>query len=826
MLEVPEKYRTMAKSDAREVSVKVMIGSVELTNDDIIELNIYRSLGENGFGIGGTVTARVRLLCVMTLPYTGTISMEVYVRFGFNNETASDYVQLGRFYGQVSNPTKKNTQIEIIGYDKLGSSGLSARCTFAAVENASLTFPCTAQEMLEYVCARKNIETEIVCNDYTIPEMPVKDKTKDTTDYERYYTYGEIISFIAAAHGANAAIDSSGKLVFLSAKQSEEQVKASDCIDFSLTTAERFTVKGILLHVQDTLSTGSTNIFINDDSKEAYDGEIYEGVVEASCCFGSIEIAEALWGQLGGFAYNSCEFTRRGCGWTELGDVISVTDDMRVDVYGKNVSRDIMVQTVEWSFSAANGFMEHIISKADSSEESAERLGSNNTINNSGGGVGEFTIADKTSEIFNCYSDVKNESGSVMAKKNYINPKTSYSHVAGKSNAIDRHLAEESQNSEYSSVLGGAYCYIDNSIGSAIVCGNGNRIRTEKNKYLSYAIIGAGVGNIIKDSSNASILNGDGNTIDGAIGSTILTGIKNIISAVLNGMYSVIVAGYGCTIKDAQGSTIVCGQFNGIVDASNVSIISGENNSIERAYNSAIVTGHSNSISDTNNQSNGILCGEYQHIQDYSSKSAIICGNDNSILNSNKSCVLSGSKNSIRNTLGSVIFGGKNNSIGEKNNLPDTYSTAVYGETNITNFCNNTIIFGTANTVDGVNDSLIVGKGHKIDPTVYAKSGRLFCGQYGTFETQELLGEPIPVFAVGGGTSSDDLKNVAYIDEQGNVYAKSFNIIGAEAAAASVASEEAAQPSDISALARQVSQMQAEIEALKSEIAQLKGAAS
>lgn len=382
MLKVPAKYREMAERDAREVSVKVVMGETELTNDDIIELSIYRSLGENGFNIGGAVTARVRMVALMKLPYSGEVSMDVFVRFGFDSESCSEYVQLGHFYGHASNPSNKTAQVEIIGYDKLGSSAFNSRCTFAKVGDAELTFPCTVQEMLEYVCKRRGLETEFECLDYTVSEMPVKDKSRDNSDYEKYYTYKEIIGFIAAAHGATAAIDSGGSLVFIGAKESSETISSGDCVDFSLTASEAFTVKGILLHVQNTLSTGSANIFINDDSETAYDGEISEGVIETSCPFGSIEMAESLWEQLGGFSYSSCEFSRRGRGWTELGDIVSAVDNLREKVNGEYIKGKAVVQTVELSFSTDGGFTERVISKAENSEESAERLGTANVINN------------------------------------------------------------------------------------------------------------------------------------------------------------------------------------------------------------------------------------------------------------------------------------------------------------------------------------------------------------------------------------------------------------------------------------------------------------
>lgn len=385
MLEVSEKYREMAESDAREVSVKVNIGDIELTNDDIIELNIYRSMGESGFSIGSVVTTRIRLLALMNLLYAGEVAMDVSVGFGFDEENASEYVQLGRFYGCATNPSFDTAQVEIIGYDKLGSGSFLNRRFHG---DFAPEFPCTVQEILDYICERSNLECDFTCNSYSVSELPLKDKTRDAADYERYYTYKEMLGFVAAAHSAVAAMDSNNKLVFLSVGEETETVDSADCIDFSFKSAEEFTVKGILLHVQDVLSTGSTNIFINDDSKIAYDGETTDGVVEASCPFGSIAMAEELWQQLGEFSYYSCEFTRRGRGWTELGDIIYANDTLSGRTLLKHEGK-MIAQTVEWNFSAAEGFMEHIISKAESPEESTDRLGNGNSINNRKDGASE-----------------------------------------------------------------------------------------------------------------------------------------------------------------------------------------------------------------------------------------------------------------------------------------------------------------------------------------------------------------------------------------------------------------------------------------------------
>ncbi len=781
MLEVSQKYKSMAESDAREVKIKVVMGNTVLTNDDIIELDIYRSTGESGFGIGGAASARVRLLCVMKLPYSGEVTMDVFAGFGFDDKNASDFVQLGHFYGHASNPSNKTAQVEIIGYDKLGASAFNSRCTFAKVGGAELTFPCTVQEMLEYVCKRRNIETDFRCLDYTVSEMPVKDKSKDNSDYEKYYTYKEIISFIASAHSANAAIDSFGKLVFVSAKETGEIVNKSDCIDFALTSSEKFTVKGVLLHVQNVLSTGSTNIFINDDSKTSFDGEISDGVTETSCPFGSIEIAEALWGQLGGLSYNSCEFTRRGRGWTEPGDIVSAVDDLREKVNGEYISRKIIAQTVELSFSAAGGFIEHIISKAENSEESAERLGSANVINNASGGVGEFTNEDKNSEIFNSYKDVTNESGTVTAKRNYINPKTPYAHVAGEQNSID-------DDKDIKSISGA----------SAILSGQTNTILSA-----SYSAIIGGFLNTIRNCTQAAIVVGGNNTIEGtASGAFIGGGFRNKVSetggVVAGGSDNVAKTSYGGIFSgqynEASGflSGVFCGSFNKAL-GNYSAILNGLHNSIDKdaATGCCVVSGDTNIIGKGGRSS------------------VIVGGSENKILETScwASTILGGSKNSINGSVCSSILSGTENKItgGTNSVILCGYRNTLNGE--------RCVVSGENNIVNG-NCDIVCGYQNKTD---YGPAGRIICGSGATTKTN---GPPI-MFAIGGGYSGNE-KNIFFVNQLGDVYAHSFNIIGETASEASAFSAKSVDSPDISELAEQIRQMKEDIEALKSENQALK----
>ena len=728
MLNVSDKYMAMAKSDTREVSVRVEIGNYAvLTNDDIIELEIYRSEGESGFRIGGVVSARIRLLALMKLPYSGEVTIDVFVGFGFDEKNASEYIQLGRFYGYATNPSFDTAQVEIIGYDKLGLGSFLNRRFHG---DYAPEFPCTVQDILDYICRRSNLECDFICNNYSVSELPLKDRTRDDADYEKYYTYKEMLGFIAAAHGAVAAMDNNNRLVFFSVGEETETVDSADCVDFAFKSAEEFSVKGILLHAQDMLSTGSTNIFINDNSKIAYNGETTDGVVEASCPFGSIEIAEELWRQLGGFSYYSCEFTRRGMGWTELGDVIYAVDSLSGKTLLKHKGK-MIAQTVEWKFSAAEGFMEHIISKAESPEESAERLGNVNSINNGSGGsggVGEFTNEEKNSEIFNCYTDVKNASGAVIAKKNYINPNTPYAHIAGRSSSIDESNEGLTATSDAASILGGVTNVILNS---------------------PLAVIAGGMGNSISKSTMGNISSGNSNKITNSNLSFVGSGNVN---SVLNGVGSAIVSGFYNKVSGSY-SGIFVGMDNEILGGSSNHIGSGDGNKVNGNHN-AIVSGHSNKI--LNGYKNVIMSGYNNQISG-GSENAIICGNNNAIDSGVEYACAAGRYNQIHS-------GG-----------------------------NGSLVCGTSNECASEN-SIVCGNNASAMP-----DGRIIVGS-----------------TVG---------NVFYVTGKGDVYARSFNIIGAasDASAVSVMSDE---PSNLSALTEQINQMKTEIETLKAEIAELKGVTS
>jgi hypothetical protein len=286
------------------------------------------------------------------------------VRFG-----SSDWLKLGVFY-----VTKAKNERGINSFEASDRMyKLDRHCSFNGGSfRPALVFPATMQQMLDYIVAELNsqpfsfIECEFVCQKFIVAEKPVFDETIQGD--RKYYTYRELLSFIASAHGANVKFKPATdkmkieKLEFSIITNPVETIFAADCISQSVDDYEGFTIKGIRLFVDDN------EIFINQTG-EPYNEDM-AGILEIENPFGSIEIAEYLWKILGNFTYYSCSLERRGKGWVEAGDVVNF-----VTIDGSH-TLPIIVQNLDYEIAYNGGFIEKITSTAETAMQSSNRLGS------------------------------------------------------------------------------------------------------------------------------------------------------------------------------------------------------------------------------------------------------------------------------------------------------------------------------------------------------------------------------------------------------------------------------------------------------------------
>ena len=396
----------------RNIDVSIVTntaGNLTFNTDDIIDISIQRSITDGSFGIGYTQSDRLTFRASSGVKLPKKTRTTVYV----NIDDAGNK-RLGRFY--VKECTRDGSVITVTAYDKMYSQS-KAHVRFggkASIGLAELDFPCTMQDMLDYICTLRSFTCDFQCEPFTVGKKP---KKPDGT----YFTVRELIGFIAACHGANAKFDGEGALAFKYFERSSESITASDASAFTLDDSEPYQVTGLLF----TIDNDTMPIYIDDVAGSDYDEDDI-GVIKCYNPLATVEIANYAWTKIGKFAYYGGSVTRRGTGNTECGDVIQIgnlkypADEQRYQ---------IGITDITYSISASGGFTETL-----SSQIIKESDGGNGSVPSGGGGsgsgVGEFLDPDHTTEIFNCYKDTRwgdSKNSSVMK----------YDHVEGCGNIIE-----------------------------------------------------------------------------------------------------------------------------------------------------------------------------------------------------------------------------------------------------------------------------------------------------------------------------------------------------------------------------------------------------
>ena len=707
MVEVSDSYRKLADADARNIEVKIVIDETTFSADNIISLKIYRSIGSGGFAIGNATSDFCQFtLTSATRGIKSNAQVIPYVRF-LNSGGGGEWLQLGVFW--VTTASAGRTQLEVIAYDKMYT--LDKQCTYLGTASGSvqaLSFPCSMQQLLRYTCDIKGLECDFRCEDFTVETRPMIESSP--TGENKYYTHRQMLGFIAGAHGANACFDSTGKLVFrqiaAADKETEDDryIEALDCIDQNISSDEPFTILGIRLNVDDN------TIFISD-SDEGYDEDM-EGIIEHDNPLGSIAVAEYIWKRLGNFSYYSCDFTRRGRGWIETGDLLNINDNIlewvenekgeesesdeggedtedgeggEMRISSKTVN--ILAQSIELELSAHTGFIEHITSKAESAAESSNRISSGGGSSHDGC-VGEFTNDAKNSERFNDYKNNTAEGN--------------FSHTAGNNN----------KNSGYAtSICGGNGNTITNGNMCVIAGGQGNGIDAPSGRPLA-SVISGGQGNKITGSHNG-ILGGISNMVNGTGYSAIAGGQSNKIgddTLATSSTYNFIGAGQGNKIEGNRNA-ILSGQNNSISrrggssDVSDCVINSGIDNSIIGMCQSAIITGLSNKIRAGSGQFwNFIATGEHNTID---------CSGNCNFIGAGFMVTMSGYGNFFGSSTSPTTIAGNNNTVFGSYNEVNHSNTFVSGR-NLKTDGDEQVLLGYSNQSTDGKGTFVIAAGRNL----------------------------------------------------------------------------------------------------------------
>ena len=384
MISVSSNYNAAAIKAVRNVNAKLSIGSVNFGIDDIVSVELSRSPSDGGISVGGTSSAR------FIATFRGSVDIEdkYVVTFSVGFPTV---MKIGTFYIVEVQRDKGFTTIE--AYDRFYF--LDKPCNFngsADGKISALQFPATHQEMLEYIRKINGFSLSVTCEAFAKVKTKPIYNSEATNPTNKYYTYREIIGFIAACNGCNAQFDATDKLTFTRPSNSVETIDEGNCESCTVAQDDGFTVKGIRFTI------GTDTAFYIDANGAAYD-ESLPGIIETVNPLATVEIMEFVWNKLGGYHYYAVNVSRRGRGWLFPDDVI--------EVISNGTTKKATITAISYELSKDGGFSEQITSTAESTEQSSNRYSAaGDHTSNAGAGKYNSTtiindpviIAEKTKE--------------------------------------------------------------------------------------------------------------------------------------------------------------------------------------------------------------------------------------------------------------------------------------------------------------------------------------------------------------------------------------------------------------------------------------------
>lgn len=147
----------------------------------LVKLDIQQSVPDSA-SIGNTASARLSCSIITDKKFLKKSKLVVYRKSG------EEWHFFGRFYVDVC--VRDGPCVSITAYDAMNFQGNQrVKFTGASSKNlAALDFPCSIQNMLDYVCSFRNFTCNFKCENFIVEKKPVYDE-----ENEDYYSVREII---------------------------------------------------------------------------------------------------------------------------------------------------------------------------------------------------------------------------------------------------------------------------------------------------------------------------------------------------------------------------------------------------------------------------------------------------------------------------------------------------------------------------------------------------------------------------------------------------------------------------------------------------------
>ena len=188
---VSEKFKKEINKTSRTFKARIKINNKWYTNIKSIALT-QGSCDEDNITIGSAVSSYIEVTMKDIAELFENTEVELQQGLMFSDGSI-EYITMGYYTAQ--RPQEDNGYIKFTAYDRMQR--------FEKVYTSKLTFPATAQQVLDELCKNCDIETDVK----QLETVYIQEKPQG-------YTCREVVGYIASLYGKFATVERTGKLAF------------------------------------------------------------------------------------------------------------------------------------------------------------------------------------------------------------------------------------------------------------------------------------------------------------------------------------------------------------------------------------------------------------------------------------------------------------------------------------------------------------------------------------------------------------------------------------------------------------------------------------
>ena len=188
---VSEKFKKEINKASRTFKSRIKINNYWYTNIKSVTLT-QGSCDEDNITIGSAVSSYIEVTMKDIAELFENTEVELQQGLMFSDGSI-EYITMGYYTAQ--RPQEDNGYIKFTAYDRMQR--------FEKVYTSKLTFPATAQQVLDELCKNCDIETDVK----QLETVYIQEKPQG-------YTCREVVGYIASLYGKFAIIERTGKLAF------------------------------------------------------------------------------------------------------------------------------------------------------------------------------------------------------------------------------------------------------------------------------------------------------------------------------------------------------------------------------------------------------------------------------------------------------------------------------------------------------------------------------------------------------------------------------------------------------------------------------------